>query len=947
MKKVLKVLPIVLAVFMVAALAGCKTEGGPSTVTPPATTYWSVSATLGGTHAGDGTIAIDPPLPTTGANAGKVADGTEITVTVTVDSSNDDVEFKGWTGAGKPDAGDIIDGTLTGELSTHTPVIKFKVKKNIVIIGNISDQDLTFRSLTIAIAPTDGGKVTVNGADYTGVLNELADGEEIALVATPETGYTFVNWTATVTDGAVPTFKEEATAADASVKFDIDADYSLTANFLEKEPEYFKVTAVLATEFEGKGTIEITGTAKGDDGEDASLFEEDTEVTVAVTITDDDYKFGTWTAIEDTELPTFTTGTASTAEIKFTVSADVSLEAALALIPYFDITVDIDTDDVTATLSEPPTFTIVPAAFEDSENTDNPNIGKWKEGTVVTLTAVIPTAIETDCEFDFWEGFLPADAEKADPEAVGTILAQFQSIKFTVAADVELTAVFMDKDAEHTVLHDLNVTVQPQGGVDVTIFSETHAAPLNDEFRAGTLVKLEAKPNLYYKFSTWMLNSGETLPTFTTGTATDPVVEFLLDDDYDISPSFEIIKYTLTITTAGEAGSVTVGGDAYTEPKIIDAGTTVALAATPTTPAANKFKDWTATEPDGALPAFTAPGTDTSAVVSFVMTADFSLTATFIVIPTYTLTITVDPAASGSVTVDGEEYTAPLQIKEGAEVVLDATPVTGWEFVNWTTDDEGGLPQSIEDETDTTAQRTFEMKAAYTIQANFEEAYTYFTPAGTIADWKTRIDYQPANVFGVDRQPVVDAEDGTNTMEVKWYVTNDANWGDNFLNQNGTIDPSIAATAATYDGVYFEVKVPASNFTGASKFMNFVFLLRMNDAGGAAWRFGGAGTGDNNAIAVNTTGDWQIVKAPFSANPEKKTQWGQDFVGGVPYGDTIAQWLSTDTPSRTSVDVWIQPVRNNAKQGTASDPLVIYMRNIGFYKGDGNSKADRLIVWKF
>jgi hypothetical protein len=79
-------------------------------------------------------------------------------------------------------------------------------------------------------------------------------------------------------------------------------------------------------------------------------------------------------------------------------------------------------------------------------------------------------------------------------------------------------------------------------------------------------------------------------------------------------------------------------------------------------------------------------------------------------------TLTVDKAgtgtSTGSVTVDGDAYVAPIDFKAGSEIELVATPDAGSIFVNWTV---GGAEVS----TETTFSYTMP-KAATTIVANFD-----------------------------------------------------------------------------------------------------------------------------------------------------------------------------------------------------------------------------------
>jgi hypothetical protein len=143
-------------------------------------------------------------------------------------------------------------------------------------------------------------------------------------------------------------------------------------------------------------------------------------------------------------------------------------------------------------------------------------------------------------------------------------------------------------------------------------------------------------------------------------------------------------------------GSVNVNGTLYTEVLTFDEGTVVNLTAV----AANgwEFSSWTGPVAE-ALEA-------TSTVT---MTENRTITATFteIVIPQYTLTISV--VGQGSVNVNGTLYTEVLTFDEGTVVNLTAVAANGWEFSSWT----GSVAEALEATTNVT------MTENRTITANF------------------------------------------------------------------------------------------------------------------------------------------------------------------------------------------------------------------------------------
>ena len=103
----------------------------------------------------------------------------------------------------------------------------------------------------------------------------------------------------------------------------------------------------------------------------------------------------------------------------------------------------------------------------------------------------------------------------------------------------------------------------------------------------------------------------------------------------------------------------------------------VAQGATVTVEAINQtgyvFHHWVA---DGASVSSTL-----TAVTTFVVgNSNVTLTAHF----DPTLTLTVDPANTGTLKVNDENYTRPVSIPSGTEVTVTAIPEAGYRFVNWT-----------------------------------------------------------------------------------------------------------------------------------------------------------------------------------------------------------------------------------------------------------------------
>lgn len=120
-----------------------------------------------------------------------------------------------------------------------------------------------------------------------------------------------------------------------------------------------------------------------------------------------------------------------------------------------------------------------------------------------------------------------------------------------------------------------------------------------------------------------------------------------------------VVEYTITLSVDPAGGGVATGGGKF------ESGQSITVTATPSS--GYDFAGW---KENGAV-----VSTDTS--YTFTATADRALTALFAVtVPTYTISATIDPAGSGTVTGAG-------QYKAGTQVTLTAVPGEDYKFVEW------------------------------------------------------------------------------------------------------------------------------------------------------------------------------------------------------------------------------------------------------------------------
>lgn len=156
-------------------------------------------------------------------------------------------------------------------------------------------------------------------------------------------------------------------------------------------------------------------------------------------------------------------------------------------------------------------------------------------------------------------------------------------------------------------------------------------------------------------------------------------------------------KYTVALLVDPEGGGTASGG------KTVAAGVSVTVTAVPS--AGYTFSGW---RENGNI-------VSTSASYTFTVNSDRTLTAVFAAsIPVYTVTATIDPAGSGTVTGAG-------QYQESAQATITATPGEGYTFSGWK---EGGVTVSE------SVTYTFTITGNRALVATFEEVPQSRLPAG-------------------------------------------------------------------------------------------------------------------------------------------------------------------------------------------------------------------------
>lgn len=156
-------------------------------------------------------------------------------------------------------------------------------------------------------------------------------------------------------------------------------------------------------------------------------------------------------------------------------------------------------------------------------------------------------------------------------------------------------------------------------------------------------------------------------------------------------------KYTVTLLVDPASGGIASGG------KTVASGVNITVTAAPSD--GYKFDRW---QENGVT-------VSTDMAYTFTVTGDRTLTAVFsVIVPTYTVTVSIDPAGSGTVTGAG-------QYQAGESVTVTAAPEDGYTFSKW---------QMNGQNVGKNAAYTFILTGDVELVAVFEEATPSRLPAG-------------------------------------------------------------------------------------------------------------------------------------------------------------------------------------------------------------------------
>ena len=652
------------------------TMNGDQTVTA---TFTIDTHSLGVSVVGNGSVTSVPAGIDCGIDCGEVYDyGTGVALSASADTG---WSFTGWSGA------------LTGTINPDTVTMN-------------GDQTVTatftIDTHSLGVSVVGNGTVTGTGIDCGLDCGEVYDyGTGVALSASADTGWSFTGWSGALTGTINP---DTVT---------MNGDQTVTATFTID-------THNLGVSVVGNGSV--TSVPAGIDcGIDCG----------------EDYDYGTGVALSasaDTGW-SFTgwsdglTGAVNPDTV--TMNGDQTVTA----------TFTIDTHSLGVSVVGNGSVTSVPAGIDCGIDCGE----VYDYGTGVALSATA----DTGWSFTGWSGDLTgtANPETVTMDGDRTVTATFTidthilTVNVTgngsvsgvpagnvhdYGTDVELSAsagtgtgwtftgwsgdltgttnpetVTMDGDRTVTATFTIDTHILT---VNVTGNGSVSGVPTGNVHDYGTDVVLTATPATGWSFTGW---SGDL-----TGAANPETVT--MDGDRTVTATFTIDTHILTVnvTGNGSVGGVPTGN-------VHDYGTDVALTATADT-------GWTFTGWSGGLTGTANPDTVT-------MDGDRTVTATF-TIDTHTLTVNVtgNGSVGGVPTGNVHDY--------GTDVVLTATPATGWSFTGWSGDLTGAVnPETVTMDGNKTVTATFTIDT-HTLSVNVTgNGSVGGVPTGNVHDYGTDV----------------------------------------------------------------------------------------------------------------------------------------------------------------------------------------------------------------
>ncbi|MDR2084923.1 MAG: T9SS type A sorting domain-containing protein [Bacteroidales bacterium] len=622
--------------------------------------------------------------------------------------------------------------TVDGNVVSTTANYSFNISSNINLVANF----LPRHTLSIIVNPEGAGTYTGNGT-YT-------QGANVTVTATPESDYTFQNWTKL----------GNIVSEDGAYTFQIMENTVLTANF-ELIPQYVISTAsspAAGGTISGAGTFrqgaDVNLTATANSGyEFVNWTEEGTEVSTnniysfiasenrhlvanftsisvgydiilsanptnggnvsgggnydsgtgieVIATPNANYEFVNWTE-DGLEVST-------DANYSFIVESERTLVANFNyIINYYDITL----------ISDPTEGGILTGD------------GNYQEGTPITVSAIANEGYEfvnwtengnqvsTNLNYSFTVNrnrILKANFVEiftleliANPINGGTVYGHgtyYLSNEVTIMAVAEEGFEFVNwtengnvisTSYSHTIFINESRSITANFNEIFSYLVSLDVVPENagsvsgaGEYISGSEVTITATPNSGFVFNNWKDTDDQII-------STNSVYNFIIEEDVHYFANFKA-QYTVSVEINPENSGYVSGAGTYQE------GHDVTLSAFAYT--GYEFVNWT--ENGNVI--------SSEDEISFTLTENRSLVANFAQITTFNVSLTADPIEGGTVSGDGNYVS-------GANVTVLAVPNDYYEFINWTED--GNIVSD-------NAGYSFVISEDRNLVANFEEITEY------------------------------------------------------------------------------------------------------------------------------------------------------------------------------------------------------------------------------
>ena len=808
------------------------------------------SPTAGGTISGTGTYNYNTTATLTAtANTGYyfvnwtkngtvVSTSTAYSVMVTEDAAyvaNFELNSYEITATANPTEGGSVSGagtynhfesiTLTATPATGYTFINW-TKNGTLVSSNASytftaeadgNYVATFSQNSYEIAatanPTAGGSVTGAGS--------YAHGQTANMVATPATGYHFVNWTKNGTQ----------VSTNATYSFTVEGPSTLVANF---ELNSYEITATVnptaggtvngagtynhfapvtlsATPASGYAFVNWTknGTPISTDATYTFTATEATalvanfelmsyNITATANPTDGgtvngagSYVYNTTASLTATANPGYTfvnwtkngTAVSTNPSYSFTVTEDAALVANFSQNSY---TINATANPTAGgTVSGAGDYNYGASATLTANPAEGYTFVKWtKNGTQVSTSSTYTFTVEEASEYvaNFTLNSYTINAT-ANPTAGGTVSGAGNydygtNATLTATANTGYTFTNWTKNGTEVstnASYTFTVTEAANYVANFTLNSYTINASA-DPTEGGTVTgagtynhfgsaTLTATPAAGYAFINWTKN-GTVVSTTSTYT-------FTVEAAGDYVAHFSQNSYEITATANPTAGGTIEGAGNYVH------GATATLTATAAT--GYSFTSWTK---NGTV-------VSNDASYSFTVTEAAAYVANF-TLNSYAVTVAADPTEGGTVSGAGN-------FNHGTSTTLTATPATGYAFVNWTKNDAV---------VSTTATYTFNVTEAGAYVAHFSQN-TYAISAVVTPEGSGSVTGTGNYTHGATATLTATANEGysfTNWTDGSTVVSTDATYsftveGARSLKANFTLKTyTIATTANPVDG---------------------------------------------------------------------------------------------------------------------------------------------------